>query len=68
MEDFFKKCLIKVEEANKQAEELNKNIHIDLCVKELDLLINMIEGLDNIVGISSAEQKVLKRLREYRCN
>lgn len=67
MEDFFKKCLIKVEEANKQVEESNKIIHIELCVRELESLINMIEGLDNIVGISNGEQKVLKRLKEYRC-
>ena len=67
MEDFFKMCLTKVEEHNKQVEVLSQVVHIEMCISELNSLINMIEGLDNIVGISDWEQQILKKLKEFQC-
>lgn len=66
MEDFFKMCITKVEEHNKQVEALSQVVHIEMCISELNSLINMIEGLDNIVGISDWEQQILKKLKEFQ--
>ena len=56
----------KIRLLNTFKEALSQVVHIEMCISELNSLINMIEGLDNIVGISDWEQQILKKLKEFQ--
>lgn len=51
---------------HKVKETTLKRVVINIDEEDLDRLINMVEGLDNIVGITNGDKRVLEILKRHR--
>lgn len=51
-------------ELRRQSEENKKQITIELTIRDLKCIINMLDGLANICGLSKYEEQVFNKLKD----